>query len=120
MNTPAVLKSSGREIIEADWGRLVWFASGKLGNSADMTAGQCIIKPGCENPLHSHPNCSEVLHVVQGAIMHTAAGGAEVRLAEGDTIVVPPDFPHQARNVGDIDAVLLIAFSSADRQVKGE
>ena len=41
-------------------------------------------------------------------------------LAEGDTIVVPPDFPHQARNVGDIDAVLLIAFSSADRQVKGE
>jgi len=43
-----------------------------------------------------------------------------VRLAENDTIVVPPDFAHRARNVGDSDAVLFIAFSSADRQVKGE
>ena len=51
--------------------------------------------------------------------MHTAEHG-EVELREGDVITVPVNFPHNARNIGDIDAVLEIAFSSADRQVRGE
>jgi quercetin dioxygenase-like cupin family protein len=120
MNGPKVLKADKREVIPQEWGKLIWFASAKLGNSQDMTLGQCILKPGQSNPLHSHPNCSEILHVAHGRIMHTSEGGKDVELNEGDSIACPPNFPHRAKNIADADAVLFVAFSSAHRQVKGE
>ena len=89
-------------------------------NSAHITSGKCIIKPGRENPLHSHPNCDEVLVVQQGTIMHTIEGGQEVKLGPGDVITLPAGLPHKARNISDVDAILSIAFSSAERQTKSE
>ena len=98
------------------WGSLTWFASGTVGGARDMTVGLCVIKPGCENPAHAHPNCEEVLHLVRGTIAHTADDETYSMLA-GDTIVVPPDVRHNARNVGRDDAVMYIAFSSAEREM---
>lgn len=120
MGKARILRANQCEAIEADWGCLIWYASGSLGNSGDMTVGKCVIRPGCENPLHSHPNCSEVLVVLQGRIAHTIEGGKSVELEEGDVITLPTNLPHRARNIGEADAVLLIAFSAADRQTKGE
>ena len=78
--------------------------------------GECIIHPGQENPAHSHPNCEEVLHLISGHITHTA--GEEVyTLHPGDTITIPRGVRHNARNIGDVDAVMSIAYSSADRQM---
>ncbi len=120
MDAPSLLRSEQREIIQAEWGELTWFASAALGNSQDMTVGQCVIKPGMSNPMHHHPNCSEVLHVLKGKIAHRFTEGAEAESSEGDTITIPANLPHCARNIGETDAVLLIAFSSAQRQVTGE
>ncbi len=114
-----MLRADRSEVVSADWGELTWYASGKQGNSRHMTLGICVIRPGRQNPLHSHPNCVEILRVAQGRIRHTTETG-EVELGPGDVITIPVSFPHQARNVGDVDAVLQIAFSSPDRQVKGE
>jgi quercetin dioxygenase-like cupin family protein len=58
--------------------------------------------------------------VLQGTIAHTLGDGTEARMEAGDTITVPRNFVHQARNIGVQDAVLYIAFSSADRQTIGE
>lgn len=102
-----------------EWGRLTWFASGSLGNSSAMTVGLCEISPGAANPRHVHPNCEEVLHVLRGRIVHTL-GDEEVVLEAGDTIAVPPLVAHNARNVGEEVAELLVAFSSAERQTRGE
>ena len=120
MKKSKILRSDECETIGADWGHLTWFASDALGNSDEMTVGKCVIKPGYENPLHSHPNCSEVLTVLQGRIMHTIEDGREVELAEGDVISLPVDLPHKARNIGEDDAILFIAFSSAERETRGE
>ena len=120
MKETKILHSIDCETIEADWGCLTWYASGKLGNSDEVTVGKCVIRPGCENPLHSHPNCSEILIVLQGKVAHTIEGGEEIELDQGDVITLPANLPHRARNVAEEDAVLLIAFSSADRQTKGE
>ena len=54
------------------------------------TIGQPLIGSGCENPLHSHPNCSEILVVVQGRIAHLIENGNEVEMTVGDTISLPP------------------------------
>jgi quercetin dioxygenase-like cupin family protein len=120
MQKANILRAHECEVIGMDWGQLTWYASGKLGNSDDITVGKCVIKPGRENPLHSHPNCAEVLVVQQGRIAHVVEGGKEVEMGAGDVITLPTDLPHKARNLGDEDAVLLIAFTSADRETQGE
>lgn len=103
-----------------DWGRLHWYASGPLGNSNAQTVGKCVLNPGAANPKHYHPNCEEVLHVLSGRIEHFIEGEGWLPMSPGDTISVAPNVWHQARNVGDTEAHLMICFSSKDRQTIGE
>jgi len=103
-----------------DWGELTWYAGRQLANSDDMTVGRCVLNPGKSNPVHSHPNCAEVLVVQAGRIVHTFNGGDEVEMTAGDTITIPAGVKHNARNIGESDADLFIAFSSADRETRGE
>src|ERR1700751_411494 len=119
-NNIEVLSQSKTQRQEFGWGNLTWFANRALGNSDDMTVGRCILKPGHTNGRHYHPNCSETLVVIQGRIKHTATGDGETELSEGDSVVIPPNVRHCATNIGQSDAVLFIAFSSADRQTVGE
>jgi quercetin dioxygenase-like cupin family protein len=58
--------------------------------------------------------------VVQGRIRHTIPGDQETELTEGDTVVIPANVRHCATNIGQTDAILFLAFSSADRQTIGE
>jgi len=114
-----LLKSNKAEILPTPWGGLTWFASGKLGNSTELTIGKCVIKPGMSNPHHFHPNSSEILTVIQGTVMHTTDGG-ETRMEAGDTITVQPGFAHHATNIGATDAVLFVVFPTPDRKVENE
>lgn len=102
-----------------EWGRLEWMVSGALGNSSRLTVGRCYIDPGAANPRHYHPNCDEVLHVLQGRIMHTV-DDAEFEMGPGDTVSIPSGAVHNARNIGDVEAVFVITFDTADRQVVAE
>ncbi len=102
------------------WGELTWFASRSLGNQSDITVGRCLLRAGCENPPHYHPNCSEVLVVAQGTIEHTAAAGKVAVMHAGDVASIPPNVVHHARNIGVGDAVVWISFSSASRETIGD
>lgn len=114
-----ILPASASEPIKFDWGTLTWFAGRALMNSEDLTVGRCVLWPGRGNPRHRHPNCSEVLVVIQGRIHHTAAEGQTVEMGEGDTVTIPPNVWHHAVNVGTVPAILFISFSSADRETIG-
>jgi quercetin dioxygenase-like cupin family protein len=96
------------------FGRLVWQVSEDLGTSDALTVGRCLIEPGHRNPRHFHPNCSEVLQVLRGAIRHTW-NEHEVIMLVGDVISIPPGVVHNAENVGDETAELLICFSAGRR-----
>jgi quercetin dioxygenase-like cupin family protein len=98
------------------WGRLDWFVSGALGNSDKLTVGRCQIDPGQANQPHYHPNCDEVLHVLRGTIRHRL-GDEYFEMTEGDTVSIPTGLIHNAQNIGTDRAVLLITFSTPDRQV---
>jgi quercetin dioxygenase-like cupin family protein/type 1 glutamine amidotransferase len=101
------------------WGKLEWFASRALGNSTSMTTGLATISVGKSNPVHRHPNCDEVLHVIQGHIMHRV-GEQEYEMWAGDTVTIPEGTLHSARNMGTEDALLSISFSTPDRISIGE
>ena len=120
MNTIKLVRAEQTQKTPTDWGSLTWFASAALGNSDQMTTGKCVIKPGHANPLHSHPNCYETLVVFAGIIEHMIENGAYVAMQPGDTITIPANVRHHARNIGTQDAVLFIAFSSGTRETKGE
>jgi quercetin dioxygenase-like cupin family protein len=120
MNDIQILPQPQATHIPFDWGHLTWFAGQSLGNSNEMTIGRCVLKPGQGNPRHYHPNCTEILVVVQGRIEHTGAEGKIVPLGEGDTVTIPANIWHCAKNIGETEAVLFIAFSSADRKTVGE
>ena len=50
-------RPSDYKVIKQDWGELTWMVSRELKNSTTLTVGKGLIKPGCESPRHSHPNC---------------------------------------------------------------
>lgn len=100
--------------IEEDWGSLTWLASGAIGNTEGLTLGRVIIKPGEANPRHGHNDCEEVLYLLAGRLRHTV-GEETVVLEAGDTLSVPAGIYHNAVNIGDTDADMIVAYNCADR-----
>ncbi len=97
------------------WGRIEWLANHQFTPGAEMTLGHVVLEPEKSNPRHYHPNCHELLYVLEGAIEHDV-GGETVKLSTGSLLHIPLGAPHQARNVGEDPAVLLVIYSSATRE----
>jgi quercetin dioxygenase-like cupin family protein len=97
-----------------DWGSLCWLAGHKVGNAEGLTLGRVVIKPGMSNPRHVHPNCEEALYLMAGRLEHTL-GDETVVLEAGDTIVLDAGVPHNATSTGDVDADMIVAYSSGER-----
>ena len=106
-----------KQTIPFEWGQIEWLVSGVLGNSRAMTFGRVTIQRGKSNPRHRHPNCDEVLYLIQGRLEHTL-GDEKVTLEPGDTISIPIGVAHNARSLGPEDAVMVVAYSNADRQTE--
>lgn len=103
------------QTIQMDCGELMWLVSKEIGNSDATTVGRSVIRPGQMNPRHYHPSCEEVLHILKGTILHTF-NNEEMEMHRGETIVIPANVIHNAKNIGEYDAVIFICFSSVDRQ----
>ncbi len=115
-----IIKRTDIPVQNEVWGTLQWLVSAAGGTSDSMTLGRVTINPGCKNTAHRHPNCEEILFVVQGTIEHTLPEGGSVKLEAGDSIVLPRSGGHQATNAGTREAVLIVAYNSAERQTIGE
>jgi quercetin dioxygenase-like cupin family protein len=115
MNKAVITRAAQARTIDLPGGDLTWFVARELGNSDTMTVGLARIHPGQMNPRHYHPNCEEVLHVLQGRIIHTM-DDHQAEMERGDTISIPANVIHNARNIGDVDALLFLCFSSAERE----
>lgn len=103
---------------EMPWGKLHWQVSAAIGNSETMTVGRCFINPGEQNGVHMHPNCDEILSVLNGRIEHSW-DGRTFEMRAGDVISIPSGVFHNARNLGDDVVELAISFSSAYRETVG-
>jgi len=115
MENKVVMTKNDCEVIHADWGSVTLFASGSMRNSNDVTFGRCDIKMGCENKLHIHPNCTEIIHVLKGRVLHSYNEENYV-LEEGDTITIPQNVAHNAKNIGEQDVILMIVFTDPNRE----
>lgn len=105
--------------VNEDWGTLTWLASRELTQCEGTTLGRVVIRPGKSNPRHRHNRCEEVLYLMRGRLRHTIGDDAVV-LEPGDTLRVPAGVFHNAVNIGDVDADMIVAYSSADRDFELE
>ncbi|HEV7222366.1 MAG TPA: cupin domain-containing protein [Pirellulales bacterium] len=97
------------------WGSLKWLCNGTLSPGAVQTVGVSRILSGQRNPLHYHPNCEEVLHVLAGSGRHSF-DGEWIELRAGSTIRIPGGVKHNLENTGGDALVCLISFSSGSRE----
>ena len=121
MSVVKLIRETDATIEKHSWGRIHWFAGSGEGRSEEMTFGKCIIEPDCNTRQHYHPNCEEILHVVEGFVRHHVAGEEEfMELGPGDTIVIPPEVKHHAENVGSVEAELIVVYSSPEKESYAE
>jgi quercetin dioxygenase-like cupin family protein len=100
---------------EAPWGRLFWLCNDAIDPRAELTFGMCEIEPGQNNPVHKHPNCEELLFVLEGECEHRL-GEQALGLGPGALLRIPRGVWHCARNRGEGTLRMVIAFSSGDRR----
>ena len=97
------------------WGNIQWIANSQLLPAGQQTLGICQINPGHANALHYHPNCEELLYVVQGTGRHSF-DDQWIELRPGTTIRVPTGVKHNLINEGREVMITWISFSSGERQ----
>ena len=96
------------------WGSITWLMSERICPEAQQTFGIVYINPGVTNTMHSHPNCEELLYVMQGQCDHSL-GDEMHSLRAGDLIRIPPNTKHNALNTGWAPVVMVISYSAPNR-----
>lgn len=96
---------------EFSWGRMEWLADGA---DKGVSLARMTVASGALSPAHRHANCNEVIHLLSGSTSQRR-GDKWVEMKAGDTLTVYQGEPHQTRNDGSGDAVLMIAYSSGVR-----
>jgi quercetin dioxygenase-like cupin family protein len=97
------------------WGRIEWLCNARLVPGSALTVGLVEIAPGAKNARHLHPNCEEVLVVVEGELDHSV-GDAVHHLRPGESIHIPAGVPHDARTTSATPARVLVAYSTGERE----
>ena len=115
--SPASVVHSFKEAekLEFPWGWIRWTMSAKIEPEAEMTFGIVYVKPNQRNPMHVHPNCEEVLHMLSGSCEHLV-GEKWLTLKAGDTVRIPRGVRHVARTL-DEPMRAAITYSSGNRQM---
>ena len=99
---------------EAQWGTMDWLVEDALMDGADLSVARMTLKAGACAERHGHPNCNEVIHLIQGSV-EQSVGDEQLVMQPGDTAFIPRGSPHQSRNVGTGDAVMLVSYSAGER-----
>ena len=105
---------------EFEWGSITWLHNEGFSGSEELTIGEVIIKAGCSNPMHTHGNCEEALYLLEGELDHTCGDEPSSILKPGSAICIQRGIPHNAKCISSNDARMVVAYSSANREMKGE
>jgi quercetin dioxygenase-like cupin family protein len=112
-------QTSKAEARHEPWGSLTWLASGPLLGCGGLTLGRVIIKTGQSNPRHRHNRGEEVLYLMAGRLRHSV-GDQSVVIEAGDTLHIPAGVFHHAENIGEVDADMIVAYATAERDFELE
>ena len=107
-------RSFGARSGTREFGAIEWVGDGGAA-SAEMSAALAVFEAGGSNAEHTHPNCEELVYVLDGEIEHTLGAQSTV-LRAGDLFVVPRHAPHRLVNRSGAPCRMLIVFPAAERE----
>jgi quercetin dioxygenase-like cupin family protein len=110
-----VQRDVGASAEMAPFGRIEWAVRAGKPDGVEQTLGLAVFEAGGSNAAHYHPNCEEIVYVLEGEIQHTL-GDEVTTLWAGDVIVVPRNMHHRIINDGSKACRLLVMFSSPERE----
>jgi len=99
------------------WGRIVWLSSAAMWADSNQTLGYVEIDAGKTNYRHRHPNCEEVLLLIEGDLEHRV-GDAVINLKPGSSLRIPRDVVHWATNPGSSPARMIVAYPTGSREIE--
>lgn len=112
---PFVAYGTAIPVESFEWGTLQWLCNDQISPGAEQTFGMSVILAGQKNPLHYHPNCEELLYVLEGTGRHSY-NEAMIDVKPGSLIRIPLGVRHNVVNTGTEPLRCVIVFSSGDRQ----
>lgn len=75
--------------------------TGRYFHGENVTYGRVRIRRGSLMPMHSHPH-EQVTHIHEGTL-RMVVGGVTHTLKAGHLLAIPPDIPHSAEALTDVD-----------------
>jgi quercetin dioxygenase-like cupin family protein len=111
-----VVRGAETPVDSFPWGTIQWLDGQALTGTETLTFGAVVIQPGQHNPEHHHPNCDEVLFVLEGELRHTVGDESHL-LGPGDLIHIPQGVRHQGLNVGTVPCRVVVAYNSGRRRM---
>ena len=73
--------------------------------------------PGAGAPWHMHPGAQEIIFVIEGTLTVEVDGRGTTASKAGETVLIPADIAHLARNDGTNETVkALVTHSRADKE----
>lgn len=79
------------------------------GSGSEVIQVRVDFAPGVAFPPHSHPG-EEIAYVIEGLLEYQIEGKPPVRLKAGETLFIPAEAIHTAKNVGSGNAAELATY----------
>ena len=95
------------------WGNLNWLSEPRVTGTSNMATGYIRLLPGKGHDSHNHPNCEEVLYILEGKGMQTIELENETlkrEVKKGDLVFVPADVSHSTLNIGNDDLIFIAVY----------
>jgi len=102
------------EILREPWGSMTWLVEDGIVEGAGLSLMRMTLNPGATSPRHRHPDCNEVITLLQGRI-EAHLDGRVSAMAPDAHIFIRAGTPHHIANPGSEEAVMLICYSSGTR-----
>ena len=91
-----------------------WLMDDTVVEAANVSLARMTLAQDTTSELHSHPNCSEAIHLLSGKIEQRIGDEWHVMQC-GQTCLIPQKTKHQTRNIGNSPAVMILAYSEGKR-----
>jgi len=100
--------------IREPWGTMTWLVEDATVADAGLSLMRMTLDPGATSPRHSHPDCNEVITLLEGQI-EVDLDGTVSAVRSDQPVFIRAGTAHHITNSGDQEAVLLICYSSGTR-----
>ena len=104
----------GPRVQDSPRARMEWLIDDSLVESAGVSVARMTLAEGMLSEAHRHPNCNEVIHLIDGRIEQRVEA-QRYAMAPGDTCFVPRGSLHQSLNLGPGEAVMIVTYSEGQR-----